>query len=119
MLIWSGWGIIVVVFVALGLLATFGAADVLQQWLPYGPAGSLGFLIGGVAAALSIHLVASWRERGQARALIDEATGERIEVHPSAGSLFFIPTRFWSWIVLILFVAIAVLQFDAVPLHGG
>jgi hypothetical protein len=118
MLIWSGWGITVVVFAALGLLATFGAADVLQEWLPYGPAGSLGFLIGGAAAALSIHLVVSWRERGQARAFIDEATGERIEVHPSAGSFFFIPTRFWTWIVLALFLAVAALQFDAVPLHN-
>jgi hypothetical protein len=115
MLIWSGWGIIVVVFVALGLLATFGAADVRQQWLPYGPAGSIGFLVGGGAAALGIHLVASWREHGQARAVSNEATGERIEVHPSAGSLFFIPTRFWSWIVLALFFAIAAVQFSAVP----
>lgn len=115
MLIWSGWGIIVVVFAALGLLLTFGVTDVLQEWLSYGPAGSVGFLIGGAAAALGIHLVANWREGGGARADLHERPGEPIEARRSAGSLFFIPTRFWSWIVFVLFLAVAVLQFNAVP----
>jgi len=47
MLIWSGWGLVVALLIALGLLATFALHDVLQQFLPYGPAGSLSFLIGG------------------------------------------------------------------------
>ena len=115
MLVWSGWGIIVVVFIAAGLMATFGAADALEQWLPYGPAGSLAALIGGLLSASGIHLFARWREQGEGRSLIDEATGQRIEVRPSAGSLFFIPTRFWTWIVLLLSIGIAILQFNATP----
>jgi hypothetical protein len=119
MLIWSGWGIIVVGFLAVGLMVTFGTTDALRQWLPYGPAGSVGLLVGGVLAAAGIYLFARWRENGQSRTLIDEATGERLEVRASAGSLFFIPTRFWTWIVLVLAVLIAVLQFNATPLYGG
>ena len=118
MLVWSGWGILVAVFAAVGLLVTFVADELLRLWLPYGPAGSVAFLLGGMVAALCIHLLARWRDRGGQRTLVDEATGERIEVRRSAGSLFFIPTRFWTWIVLVLFVAVAVLQFNAVPLYA-
>jgi len=119
MLVWSGWGIMVVVFVAIGLLVTFGAADALVQFLPYGPAQSAGMLIGGLLATSGIYLFARWREQGEGRTLVDQATGERIEVRPSAGSLFFIPTRFWTWIVLALTVGIAVLSFNSTPLYEG
>ncbi|HYD87267.1 MAG TPA: hypothetical protein VEA80_07320 [Vitreimonas sp.] len=119
MLIWSGWGIMVVVFVAIGLFVTFGAADVLEQWLPYGPAQSVGTLIGGLLATTGVYLFARWREQGEGRVFVDEATGERIEVRPSAGSLFFIPTRFWTWIVLALTLGIAALAFNSTPLYGG
>ena len=120
MLVWSGWGIVVALLIAVGLLVTFGAMDALQQWLPYGPAGSAGAIVGGFVAALCIHLFVRWREQGgEARAFIDEATGERIEVRRSAGSLFFIPSRFWVWISVILFTALAVLQFNATPLSAG
>lgn len=119
MVIWSGWGILVAVFAAVGLLIAISATEALQQWLPYGPAGSVAFVIGGLASAAAIHFFARWRERGEGRTLVDEATGERVQVRPSAGSFFFIPTRYWPWIVVVVFAVLAVMQFNATPLYGN
>lgn len=113
MLIWSGWGIVVAIFMALGLLLTFALHDLLQQFLPYGPAGSLSVLISGALSAFGIALLAKWGERRATR-FSDEQAGNR-GVTQSAGALFFIPIRFWSWIVLLLALALAVLQFRATP----
>jgi hypothetical protein len=106
MLIWSGWGLGAAAFVVLGLFAAIGASDALQQWLPYGPAGSIGFVIGGLLAALGIQLLTNWRERP-----VDDGT----EMRRGAGSLFFIPTRYWTWIVVALSTGLAILQFNATP----
>lgn len=118
MIIWSGWGILVAVFIAAGLFTTFAATDALQLYLPYGPAGSAAFIIGGLVAAAGILLLTRWRESGEARVLVDEPTGQRVEVRRSAGSLFFIPTRYWAWIVMLLATVLAVMQFNATPLYG-
>lgn len=114
MLIWSGWGIAVAIFAAIGLLLTFALHDLAQQWLPYGPAGSVSLLIGGGFAALSIFLLARWRERRGTGSLAGDALRRR-RAHANAGSLFFIPTRFWTWIVAAVALALAVLQFSASP----
>jgi hypothetical protein len=116
MLVWSGWGIVVVVFAAVGFAVTLGIIDALTPSLGYGPAGSTGLIIGGLLAAIAIHFFARWRAQGEARTFINETTGQRVEVRPNAGSLFFIPTRFWTWIVLALSIGMAILQFNATPL---
>lgn len=116
MLIWSGWGIMVVVIAAIGLFIGISAGDAVQhyaQWA-YGPSQSVGSAVGGVFAAIGIFLFARWREGGEPeRVFIDEATGQRIAVRRSAGSLFFIPTRYWTWIVLGLTVLFAYSMFNA------
>ncbi|HEX8901804.1 hypothetical protein [Vitreimonas sp.] len=116
MLIWTGWGIGVVIIAFIGLMIAFAAGDALmtQFAMPYGPANSAGIIIGGVLAAIGMVLLTRWREQGESRTFIDERTGERIEVRPNAGSLFFIPTRYWSWIMLALTALMAFFQFDAV-----
>jgi hypothetical protein len=114
MIIWSGWGIVVILIGAVGLFVGVGAGGALEAWLPYGPAQSIGAIVGGMLAATGIYFFAQWRESsGEARVFIDEATGQRIEVRPSAGSLFFIPTRFWTWIVLALSAFFAITTFSA------
>ena len=113
MIIWSGWGIVVVLIGAVGLFVGVGAANSLEAWLPYGPAQSVGIVLGGILAASGIYFFAQWRESGESRVFIDEASGQRIEVRQSAGSLFFIPTRFWTWIVLALSALFAATMFSA------
>lgn len=102
MIVWSGWGILVVVFAALGLIAGVAIAEGVAPLLGLADATKqgAGFIIGGLIGAVATFFFARWREGGEARVFVDEATGQRIEVRPSAGSLFFIPTRYWPWIVL-------------------
>lgn len=96
MLIWSGWGIGVVIIAFIGLVIAFAAGDALmtQFAMPSGPANSAGIIVGGVLAAVGMILLTRWRVQRESRTFIDERTGERVEVRPSAGSLFFIPTRY-------------------------
>ena len=60
-------------------------------------------------AGLSSFLFARKVEGGEGRAFIDEATGQRVVVRRTAGSLFFIPTRYWAYAGPVLGIAIAVL----------
>jgi hypothetical protein len=113
MIIWSGWGIVVVLIGAIGLLVGVSAGSTFAAWLPHGPAQSLGVMVGGLLASSGIYFFAKWRESGEGRVFIDEASGQRIEVRPSAGSLFFIPTRYWTWIVLALSALFAFTMFNA------
>lgn len=108
MIVWSGWGLLVLVFLMLGFFLGAGAAKaiVAAYTFPVGTQANLMFLIGGALSAAMIYGFSAWRERKPARVLIDEATGERVEIGSSAGSLFFIPMRFWTWIVLILCAAV-------------
>lgn len=115
MIVWSGWGIMVLVIGAIGLVVGVMAADTLSETfgLAYGPAQSGGVAVGGLLAASGIFLFGRWRESGEARVFIDEATGQRIEVRPNAGSLFFIPTRYWTWIVLAISAFVAFSMWSA------
>lgn len=122
MIVWSGWGIMVVVIAAIGLVVGVGASDTFSQnfGLAYGPSQSAGIVIGGLLAASGIFLFSRWRESGEARVFIDEATGQRVELRPSAGSLFFIPTRFWTWIVLAIAGFVAFSMWSATgPIASG
>ena len=97
MVIWSGWGILVVVFAALGMFVGLGLGSVL-------PADEtlqqiIGWLLGGAAGGAATWFFARWRESKPGRVFIDEQSGQRFEVRPSAGSLFFIPTRYWAFIL--------------------
>lgn len=114
MLIWSGWGICVILIAVLGMFVGISAGDALETALlpGYGPAHAAGYAIGGLLAASGVYFFARWRESGEGRILIDEASGQRIEVRPSAGSLFFIPTRYWTWILLALFAFGAATTFN-------
>lgn len=104
MIVWSGWGLLVIVFAMLGFfLGTAAAKEIVSLVpLPVGTQANLIFLIGGALSAAMIYFFAAWRESAPGRVLVDEISGERMEMHASAGSLFFIPMRWWAWIILIL-----------------
>jgi len=97
LIIWRGWGILVPVFVIVGMLAAsfarqlFGAASAstAQALLP---------LLTGVIAGGGIWFAAKAIEARPGRVFIDKATGREIKVGANAGSFFFIPTRYWAYI---------------------
>ncbi|WP_443750216.1 hypothetical protein [Asticcacaulis solisilvae] len=99
-IIWRGWGFLVVplVFAAViaGSLLAFGlqALGVPKYLVVVAWTGSISILAG-----LFIWFTAKALSRGPKRRLVDEDTGQRYVVTRSAGSLFFIPMRFWAFIV--------------------
>ena len=100
-LIWRGWGIVVipiaaVAFVLAVLLASFmkslGVSDYLANPMAFTAASA-----GGAAAIWFLARALTGRNK---RTLVDPATGQQYVFASNAGSLFFIPTRYWAFIVL-------------------
>lgn len=97
MIIWSGWGILVPLYVvvAFGLsLVGVSAIGLAAPW-----EAAVGFAVAGLLAGAAIFFTARALDAREGRILLDEKTGQRILLKPSAGSFFFVPTRFWAFIV--------------------
>lgn len=107
MIIWSGWGFLVIVFFIIGSVIGMPVGSMVSS----DPDISMGVavVIGGLLGGLGSFLLARKIESGKGRAFIDEATQKRIVVKPQAGSLFFIPTRYWAYITPVLAIALAAL----------
>lgn len=101
-IIWSGWGILVIVFGAIGVFGSILGIEALGPAI--GLVGDLknkiGLSLPGLIAAGLNYLFVAWRERG--RIITNDVTGERIVLNNGPGSLFFIPMRYWTWILLAL-----------------
>lgn len=110
MIIWSGWGITVPIVAAVAFLVVVTIAEALGV---DGSAVSIG--VAGVIAGVGIFFLARAIESREGRVFIDEATQERVEVRPSAGSLFFVPTRYWAFIMPVVAVALAVMVATTPP----
>ena len=108
MIIWSGWGFLVVFFFLGGCLLGIPVGAL----FPDNPDASIAatLITGGLIAGLASFLFARKIEGGEGRAFIDEATGQRIVVKRSAGSLFFIPTRYWAYVAPVLAIVLAVVM---------
>lgn len=101
MIVWQGWGVLAVVFGFGGLLA----AQALLNGLG-GPGtyesnsslwGGLGVLVGGaLTAAAGLRL-----NRRPGKVLLDEQSGERVEVKPRH-SLFWIKMEYWGAALVVL-----------------
>jgi hypothetical protein len=111
MIVWSGWGFLVVIFFLVGCLIGIPVGAL----FPNDPDASVAATIitGGLVAGLGSFLLARKLESGPGRVFIDEATQQRIEVKRSAGSLFFIPTRWWAYVAPVLAILLAVLVMTA------
>ncbi len=116
MLIWSGWGILVIVVAVVvfgGVVgATLAAAHALHA--PYGASLALAYAVSGAICCVAILQMAKALSGPTGRVLVDRDTGQEVHIHRSAGSLFFIPTRIWGFIALALGVIMA-----AVVLFNG
>ena len=108
MIIWSGWGFLVAIFFLVGCLIGLPVAGLVSTDPDVNIAVTI--LVGGLVAGLSSFFFARKVEGGEGRAFIDEATGQRIVVRRTAGSLFFIPTRYWAYVAPVLAIALAVVM---------
>ena len=115
MIVWSGWGFLVAVFFVVGFAIG----------IPVGPlvsadpntAMAVSVAIGGLLAGLGSFLLARQIEKGEGRAFIDEATQQRIVVRKHAGSLFFVPTRYWAYVAPVLGIALAFVVMATPPVE--
>lgn len=91
MIIWRGFGIMVVVLAVIGVMV-----------------GSLGSLPLGmlVAAALTYGMHRLIEAKQPPRVLVDQQTGQEVILKPKH-DLFFVPVKYWSYV----FVALGVLFF--------
>jgi len=101
LIIWKGWGILVVLIVFVAFVVSMLLDNALE---PLGLQGRLAegisLAVSAVLAAVAIWFVAMALASGPTRRLVDPASGEQFVIRRDAGSLFFIPTRFWAFIVL-------------------
>lgn len=115
MIIWSGWGFLVAVFYVVGFLIGMPVGSLVSA--DPATASAVSFVCAGLLAGLGSFLLARQIEKGEGRAFIDEATQQRIVVRKSAGSLFFIPTRYWAYAAPVLGIGLAVLMMATPPLE--
>ena len=108
-LIWRGWGILVpVIAIAAALLAMLLSMPL--RGIGTDVATTVAFPIWGFVAAGGIWFAAKKIEGGEKRTLVDQATGRTFVVGRSAGSLFFIPTRYWAFIAIGLGILLAIIS---------
>ncbi len=91
MIVWSGWGFLVIVAAIIGLFV--GIAIFHEGWW----AIAVGILLAAAANFGLSHLL----DRRKERVLIDPATNRQVVLR-NRDSLFFIPVRYWSAIYLAL-----------------
>ena len=103
MIVWSGWGVLTVIFGLLGVLAGRAGLEPLLLRLNSSLPLNTGLAIGLLAAALVNGFVAL-RLGSAGRELIDAQTGQRA-VLQRPNTLFFIPMRYWSVVFLVLAIA--------------
>jgi len=138
MIIWSRWGIVVLLFLGLGVLLGFTLADITGMRQPSGPVNGvfigLGFILSGGALWLfNRFVVGTYIDKPQPAVIlerlatpeIDPQTGGRRThrqipvLHPDTGqqiftnpvsSFFFIPIRFWVVVLPALGVVVAIVN---------
>lgn len=115
MIVWSGWGFLVAVFFVVGFAIGIPVGSLVSA--DPNTAMAVSVVVGGLLAGLGSFLLARQIERGEGRVLIDEATQQRIVVRKHAGSLFFVPTRYWAYVAPVLGIALAVLVMATPPVE--
>jgi hypothetical protein len=103
MIVWRGYGILIILIAG----AAFMVGALLIQLTGLKPpfAGAILTAMGGLAG-VGIFLFAQRIESRPGRILVDKATGREVELKHDAGSLFFVPTRYWAYIVPAMFAIV-------------
>lgn len=96
----SGRGYLVAIVTFLSLLASEFITESVTQDDRYYQTHGWPKTVGFSAAALLTGMIVRWTQ-SSARRLLDPETGEEVLVHGN-DSLFFIPMRHWTWLLVIL-----------------
>src|SRR4051812_16776552 len=102
-IVWSGWGLLVPLFNFVGFMGLMVTAVSLQSMMGAGGVtfrvleGVAAVFWAGVTAAAIFVAVDKLEAKAADRVLVDEATGQRVVFRKTAGSFFFIPTRYWTY----------------------
>ncbi len=111
-IIWRGWGFLVLpIMFACALVAEMMGNALTGTGLASNWAHALGYVIATAVGSAGIWIIAKLIVGNKPpRRLVDQATGQEVVIRADAGSLFFIPTRFWAFIVLGLGLLLALSQ---------
>ena len=103
MLIWSGWGFLVAFIWAPIVATSYNSNKHLIEDAPFELIAVM--LFWSFVTSVLIWLVAALIRRLTLRTLIDQRTGLAFTTDAS-GSFFFIPTRFWAYLIPIINLAL-------------
>lgn len=95
-IIWRGWGLIVPLIAA---VAFFGAAIVTASTRLQPPLSGITFAAAEILGGIVIWLIASRIENETGPTYVEKLSGREITIQRSAGSLFFVPTRYWAFVL--------------------
>ena len=101
MIVWLGFGFLIFI-AAIGFsVAVQGIVDAIYGAGYYSDHHKMFFPLAMVLAAACVYLLyEEWLKKKEApRELIDEKTGDKVTLHRQS-SLFFIPFRYWTYILL-------------------
>jgi hypothetical protein len=109
MIVWSGWGILVIVFVVAAFVGDVSLVSFVAGLMGHGTADAppliarlVGFLpwVGAAAAAWFMGRKVNTKTE---KVLIDPETNEPVTLRTGGGhSLFFIPMQYWAFILLVI-----------------
>lgn len=105
MIVWRGYGILVVLLAVLGMVLGQLGVEAMGAALPeaYRPGG--GFIGMLLAAALVYGLHRLIDAKQPPRVLVDKETGQEMVFKPKH-DLFFIPVKYWSFVLIALAVVL-------------
>ncbi|SFK08442.1 MULTISPECIES: hypothetical protein [unclassified Bacillus (in: firmicutes)] len=107
MIFWRGKGMLVVLAWILGIIINTILFSILQVDTEHNP----GFIFNGIFATIFIAMINYFFTKkfisDDVRTLVDEKTGERVQIKDNS-SLFFIPNKYWTWIILVLGVVLVI-----------
>ncbi|MDC2865105.1 hypothetical protein [Bacillus sp. BP-3] len=107
MIIWRGKGMLV----ALAFILGFMINAILFSFLQVNMEDKAGFILQGIFSTISIAMINYFFTKkfisDDVRIFVDEKTGERVQIKDKS-SLFFIPNKYWTWIILVLGVVIII-----------
>lgn len=107
MIIWRGKGGLVFLSAIIGGMVT----SLLFSFLPIDTGYKAGYILEGMTMtaiiAVTNYLFTKKFVSEKIKTFIDEETGERIQIKDGS-SLFFIPNKYWTWIILIFGIIITI-----------
>ena len=110
-LIWRGWGILIIPIVGVAMFVSVLIGQGLRSlgFPDHWPA-AIGILIASALAGVAIWFTAKALSGKVVRRLVDPNTGKDVLFRRSAGSLFFIPTQYWAFIVVVIGLFLGTVQ---------